>query len=273
MTQELATQDPTIRYLCKGEEVALSVPFVKNYFCPSATSSEAFAFMRFCQYNGLNPFVRDAYLVKYDDKSPASIQVNYNAQIQRAYDEPRYQGFQAGIILQTAEGLERRKSTFHLPNERIVGGWCRVLLRDREPMEVEVSRHEYDKGRAQWKTMPAVMIQKCAISTAFRFAFPNLFRGMYDGAEVGQGEELPQDAVVIEANPTPRGVRDTGEMLPPAADPPPDPEWERQLAEDKARVAAQAVPSPPEGEGTGEDGQTDEAWEALGHYAEPRSEH
>ncbi len=49
--------------------------------------------------------------------------------IQRADTDPRYEGFKAGIILQTEAGLERRQGAFYIDGETLLGGWCEVMVR------------------------------------------------------------------------------------------------------------------------------------------------
>lgn len=39
--------------------------------------------------------------------------------------------------------------------------------------------NEYDKGQANWKSKPATMINKVAVSQCIRDAFPKDFEGLY----------------------------------------------------------------------------------------------
>ena len=57
MTIQKQEPGQAIRYEADGAEVALSVSYVRQYFCPKATNEEAFGFIRFCQYHSLNPFL------------------------------------------------------------------------------------------------------------------------------------------------------------------------------------------------------------------------
>ena len=205
MTLATTEQSPTsqlVRYNdANNHQVALSVEFVRRYFCQKATSDEAFGFMRFCEFHQLNPFLRDAYLIKYDGSDAAQMVIGYHVWIQRADTDPRYEGFKAGIILQTEAGLEGRQGAFYIDGENLLGGWCEVMVRDREPTRVEVALKEYDRQRALWKTHKATMIQKVAASQAFRFAFPRLFAGAYDQSEIGPDTDLPDDVITVEMSP------------------------------------------------------------------------
>ena len=201
-TTEQNTASQLVRYNdANNHQVALSVEFVRRYFCQKATPDEAFGFMRFCEFHQLNPFLRDAYLIKYDSNDAAQMVIGYHVWIQRADADPRYEGFKAGVILQTEAGLERRQGAFYIDGETLLGGWCEVLVQGREPTRVEVALKEYDRQRALWKTHRATMIQKVATAQAFRFAFPRLFGGAYDQSEVGPDTELPDDVITVEMPP------------------------------------------------------------------------
>ena len=205
----MATQGPEtqiVRYnSLRGEEVSLSVYFIRHYFCPRATLGEAFHFIRFCQAHQLNPFLRDAYLVKYSDSEAAQMMIGYQVWLQRAATQDDYRGCKQGIILYRDGALERREGAFYLPEEQVVGGWCEVEVADRMPSRVEVAIGEYIQHRKDgavnrfWREKPATMIQKVAMGQAFRLAYPSLYAGMYDGAEITVGADLPLDSVIIEA--------------------------------------------------------------------------
>ena len=201
-TTEQSPASQLVRYNdANNHKVALNVEFVRRYFCQKATPDEAFGFMRFCEYHQLNPFLRDAYLIKYDSGEAAQMVIGYHVWIQRADTDPRYEGFKAGVILQTEAGLERRQGAFYIDGETLLGGWCEVMVQGREPTRVEVALKEYDRQRALWKTHKATMIQKVATAQAFRFAFPRLFGGAYDQSEIGPDTELPDDVITVEMPP------------------------------------------------------------------------
>tara|TARA_Y100000310_G_scaffold345205_1_gene462650 strand:+ start:3236 stop:4180 length:945 start_codon:yes stop_codon:yes gene_type:complete len=168
------------------KEIVLGLDDVRKAICPTATEQEAINFLRLCQYMGLNPFVRDAYLIKYGD-GPASMVVGKDAFTKRADAHPQFAGMESGVIIVTGDTSPvHRKGTLLLDKERLVGGWAKIARNDRKlETETSVSFSEFDTGRAMWKKMPAIMIEKCAIVKALRTAFPSTFSGMYDSAEMG----------------------------------------------------------------------------------------
>lgn len=163
----------------------LSIDDIKQYICPAATDQEAFLFLKLCQARNLNPFLNEAYLIKYGDK--ATMTVGKEAFMRRAEAHPQFDGYEAGIIIQNADKtLERREGTFILKNEVLVGGWAKIYRKDRrQPFVSEVALHEYNTGKSLWVSKPATMIRKVAIVQGKREAFPSEFSGMYDSAEMG----------------------------------------------------------------------------------------
>ena len=150
-----------------GADVELSVDKIKEGLCPMATNQEAVMFLELCRHMGLNPWVKDAYLIKYDDKRPATMVVGKDAFTKRADSNPHFAGIESGVIVQMGDKLEYRKGTLVLKGEVIVGGWAKVARSDRKiDMDTTVTFDEYNTKRGVWNNMPAVMIEKCAIVKA-----------------------------------------------------------------------------------------------------------
>ena len=190
-----------------GAEVELSVAEIKRTICPKASDKEAMSFLQLCRHMGLNPWVNDAYLIKYGDDRPATMVVGKDAFTKRADNHRQFAGIESGVIVQAGDKVENRKGTLVLPDETIVGGWARVARNDRKlDMETSVTFSEFKKATGVWNQMPAIMIEKCAIVKGLRSAFPQTFSGMYDAAEMrdiemdDQGEiVLGKEAVIIES--------------------------------------------------------------------------
>ena len=65
-----------------NDEVKLSNNLVKRYLVSgqgNVTDQEIMYFMKLCKARNLNPFVKDAYLIKYTDKDPATVVVAKDA--------------------------------------------------------------------------------------------------------------------------------------------------------------------------------------------------
>ena len=169
-----------------GAEVELSIAEIKRTICPKANDKEAASFLQLCRYMGLNPFVNDAYLIKYGDAA-ATMVVGKDAFTKRADAHPQFAGIESGVIIQTGDKEPvNRTGTLGLSGETIVGGWARGARTDRKlDVDTTVSFLEYSTGRAMWAKMPSTMIEKVAIVKALRTAFPATFSGLYDQAEMG----------------------------------------------------------------------------------------
>lgn len=211
-----------------GQQVKLSPRIVQDFLTSGGgqiTTPEVVMFLNLCKYQRLNPFLREAYIIKYGNSQPATIVVGKETFTKRAKRNSDYQGFQAGIITQDKETgeVEYRTGTFYLPGETVVGGWAKVFVRGWEnPVEAQVAFDEY-VGRkkdgeinSQWKGKPATMIRKVALVQALREAFPEDFTGMYDSAEISEATNtpLPTEPVLLD---------DTGLPQPSSQDIPQDP--------------------------------------------------
>lgn len=178
----------------------------------NVTSQEIKAYMRLCQAQRLNPFTKDAYLVKYGN-SPATIIAGKETFTKRAQRNPRFRGYTAGITVFRDGKVERREGSMLLKGETLLGGWCAVSIDGYDkPMFDEVSFAEYNapdrNGKNGWSRMPATMIRKVAICHALREAFPEDLGGLYGAEEMDQaknGGEPPKtpanpEPIVIDAD-------------------------------------------------------------------------
>ena len=210
MPNELATQD---RYIAEyetdnGTEIKLSLGNVRELISTdeSVTDKEIFLFVALCKERKLNPFVKEAYLVKYGSK-PAQLIVGKDYYSKVANRHPAYDGCECGVTvmdLNTKEIVRREGSMFSERREQLIGGWCRVYRKDRAHATYdEVSFAEYSTGRAMWKMpsqggKPGTQIRKVAYVHAHREAFPEEFNGLYDAAEMGDYEDALDKQVQAE---------------------------------------------------------------------------
>jgi phage recombination protein Bet len=162
-------------------------------------------FLQLCKFQGLNPFLREVYLVKYGDY-PASIVTGKEVFTKRAMANKDFAGFEAGIVVKSGNKLERREGSMKLPGEEIMGGWARVHVKGHEvPFYDEVSFDEYAAKKrdgtltGMWQTKPATMIRKVAIVHALREAFPEQFEGLYSQEEISHvdSSKLSEAPVVV----------------------------------------------------------------------------
>ncbi len=176
-----------------GAMVEITHDDVVQYLCPTATVQEVGLFLQLCQAQRLNPWIGEAYLVKYGD-NPAQMQVGKEAFTKRAAANPDYEGFEAGITYADASAhIRQREGSAYYPSvgERLVGGWCRVFVKGKKPFYDEVALQEYNTGKSLWKSKPATMIRKVALVHCLREAFPDDFAGLYSEEEMPDRSSAP----------------------------------------------------------------------------------
>lgn len=181
-----------VTYNVLGTEVTLDIDFVKNYLVrgktKEVTNQELVFFMNTCKAQKLNPLTNgEAYLIKYDEKTPAQMVVGKDAYTKRAFLNPDYVGKKDGIVVMRGNDVIRKEGCCLYPQEKLIGGWCRVTYvrrgSEREAFR-EVSLDEYNKGKSSWADKPATMINKVAIAQCMRDAFPADYEGIYSEDEL-----------------------------------------------------------------------------------------
>lgn len=122
----------------------------------------------------LNPFLREIYPIKYNGKM--TLVTGYQVYIRRAEEFPQYDGFDTQF-----EGAGKDLCCI-----------CNVYRKDRtRPVTARVYFAEYTQNNSMWNGKPHVMLEKVAIGTAFRRAFPTEFGGMpYTSEEIRAEDEL-----------------------------------------------------------------------------------
>ena len=198
---QIAKSEATLTtYKVNGEEVQLSIPMIKKYLVSGngqITDQEAMMFLSLCRFQKLNPFVRDAYCIKYGNSDPATLVIGKDVYTKRAEQNPKYNGMEHGVIVITSDGeVKERQGSFYVKgDEELVGGWAKVYIKGREvPQYDTVTFSEYAGYKkdgslnSNWSKRPGTMIEKVAIMHALRNAFPNDFQGLYIQEEMGNGD-------------------------------------------------------------------------------------
>ena len=191
----------TLEYTMADGQV-LTADTVRNYLVSgngNVTDQEVVMFIELCKAQHLNPFIREAYLIKFGS-APANIVVGKDVFVRRAYRNPDYEGMRAGIVVVDKTGdVKEREGSLKAPGETLIGGWCEVYIKNKKhPIKSIVSLEEYSKAQSTWKSMPMVMIRKVAMVTALREAFPEDLQGMYDASEMQNvPDKLPEKEVKV----------------------------------------------------------------------------
>ena len=180
------------------EQNQITAKLLNDYFATltdKLTDVQRNQFAAVAQAFGLNPFKREIYATTYrnkDGQTVMSIVTGYEVYLKRAEMNPNYNGFETEVKVVNGE----------------MGCTCKVYRKDRTmPVTSTVWMGEYNTGRSLWASKPRMMLEKVAIATAFRRAFPCDFGGMpyttdelpehmtgADKLEQRGYTEVPQDA-------------------------------------------------------------------------------
>lgn len=229
----IKVSDKATEYKCGEETVKLSPSIIRNFLVRgngNVTDQEVTMFLNLCRFQHLNPFLNEAYLIKFGNQ-PATIVTGKDAITKRAVRNPNYKGQQAGVIVRDdkTRKLEYRIGTLIVEGETLVGGWAKVFVNGYEvPIEAAVSLNEYigltkdGEVNSQWAKKPGTMIRKVALVQALREAFPEDLGGMYsteetnveiDETTVTPIEVPPEDIIDEDGEPDPAPEQTTMDDL------------------------------------------------------------
>ena len=151
------------------EQSQITSKLLSDYFATltdKLTAVQRNQFAAVAQAFGLNPFKREIYATTYrnkDGQTVMSIVTGYEVYLKRAEMNPNYNGFETNFQVVNGE----------------MGCTCKVYRKDRTmPVTSTEWMSEYSTGRSLWASKPRMMLEKVAIATAFRRAFPCDFGGM-----------------------------------------------------------------------------------------------
>lgn len=207
-TQKLNEQDKYVITTRNGDTIRLDKPTVMKYITDNKeiSDSEFNMFFQLCKVNKVNPFLKEAYLIKYGN-APATIVLDYKVLQQIAEENPNFNGMKHGIIVQTSKGDVVKRSSedgaYLLKGETLIAGWCYIYRKDRENPTFVTANFEEFKGQktdgslnGNWATKPCFMIIKVAKAQALREAFPT---------NVGANVYIPEEMDSVKHDSAPSG--------------------------------------------------------------------
>lgn len=175
MSNELAILDTDKIMALWGDNKNLQE--IKTLYAPKSTDLEFRAFVEMGKATGLNPFLREIWLVKYEISSPAQIFIGRDGYRKLLARTNGYEGHIVDAVYSNDEfHVDLLNSQVkHIPNlkdrGRLLGAYCIVYMKGLKiPAYTFAELSEYDLNRSVWKTHKATMIKKVAEAQTTRMA-------------------------------------------------------------------------------------------------------
>lgn len=160
---------------------------LRNTVAPGLTDSEFALFAEIVRSTGLNPVTKEVWAIKAGGR--LQLMTGINGFLRIANSHPMFDGME--VEFEKEEG-------------RIVAATAKVYRKDRRfPSVATAYLAEYGKPTPIWKTMPSIMLSKCAKSLAIREAFVQELGGLYTQEEMPaeyappRATTIPQEALIV----------------------------------------------------------------------------
>lgn len=202
---------------------------LRKQVCPPQTTNAEFEFyLAWCQRTGLDPFVKQAYLIERSAQvngqwvkklEPMASEAGMAA---RCDAFPDFQGLEAAAVydcdvFKIVKMPDGRTEVHHewSPVDRaakkgkLIGAWAhgkragRVVQVTWLTLESRIQKNRDGKPTKFWETMPEGQMVKCARAEQYRLLYPNVFGGVYITAEM---ESEIEGGELVRASP-PRATR------------------------------------------------------------------
>lgn len=160
---------------------------LRNTVAPGLTDSEFALFAEIVKSTGLNPVTKEVWAIKAGGR--LQLMTGINGFLRIANSHPMFDGMEV---------------EFEWDNKQLVSATAKVYRKDRRfPAVATAYMNEYGKPSPIWKTMPSVMLSKCAKSLAIREAFVQELGGLYTQEEMPaefappRATTIPQEALIV----------------------------------------------------------------------------
>jgi len=194
-----------VKYRWEDQELTLTKNDVKSFIStsPNVTDKEIQDFMWLCEYRGLNPFIKEAYLIKYGNY-PANIVVSKDVMDGRVDVDKRYDGEE--VTHNYKRGMDLNDFWVRV---KIFRKGCSRPVSDVTAYYPEyVGKKKDGSITSMWRNKPFTMLQKVCKAQAKRESNPKDLSGMYLSEEFDQ-QAKPTEKEIKDITPKEDGVVDT----------------------------------------------------------------
>lgn len=154
---------------------------LRNSVAPGLTNEEFRLFAEMVRSTGLNPITKEIWAIKAGGR--LQLMTGINGFLRIANSHPAYDGMEV---------------SYEWDGKQLVSCTVKVHRKDRKyPSVATAYMSEYSKPSPIWKTMPSIMLSKCAKSLAIREAFIQELGGFYTQEEMPADFAPPKHDVVL----------------------------------------------------------------------------
>lgn len=141
---------------------------LRETIAPGLTNAEFQLFAEMCRATGLNPALKEIWAIKAGGR--LQLMTGINGFLKIANSHPNFDGMEVSL---------------EFDGKQLVSSTVKVWRKDRRfPSVATAYLAEYGKPSPIWKTMPTIMLSKCAKSLALREAFVSELGGLYTAEEM-----------------------------------------------------------------------------------------
>lgn len=152
------------------------IQVLRRSIAPDLTDAEFGLFSEIVAATGLNPITKEIWAIKAQGR--LQVMTGINGFLRIANSHPQFDG------IETTQVWDKSK---------LVAVECKVWRKDRRyPATAIAYLSEYGKATPIWRTMPSVMLSKCAKSLALREAFVQQLGAMYTAEEMPPEYSTPR---------------------------------------------------------------------------------
>lgn len=171
---------------------------IRGLFAPDLTKDEFMFFVGLGKSMNANPFKREIWAVKYDQKKAAQIFLSRDFYRKTAQNQESYDGHYPLSVYKNdtwdfdpLTGMPIHNFDVTTDRGELKGAYCLAWRKGIErPFFVYVKFDEVTKKQSTWLSQPVTQVEKVAEARCLRMTWQDIFGGTYSEAEQG----------IIEAN-------------------------------------------------------------------------